>query len=1218
MRSFILPEPHRPLRDDLLAGAGSQRGFALVVTLTLMILLTVIAVGLLTLSSVSLRNANNSQPKQEAQANAKLALMLALGELQKTAGHDQRITATANLTLPDSGDDSRRNWVGVWDSSLYDPSTFDTSNPTGNKTFLKWLVSSRNPSSLAQGNASSVEITAPFVIFNGKVGGTQESNDVEVDEISVLGANGVKTGSYAYWVEDNGLKADISWNETRETRDEVAQAVRLSSAPGVDPRVFQDASLPYNLGDTETLDDSMDFIQNLDKTLTVGHLPHAGGNSSGNHEDWLKRYRHDLSVESKAVLSDTKLGGLQRDLSLAFEMDGTAEAENATKFNQQAGEFVSSGKSERLDSPRTLGGLPVAARYLHRDTKASGGPFSADIIRDDAVMREATWWVIRDYANLYKKVSGSAGNYTLKARSYYPNKAQNEQLSPKLHIFAGGALFDRETDPQVSGNRYIQRPAKANYAPVSLGGTTLVSLKAQGGEVVLGLDMLFYLWNPYNHNISCDNLVMTMSSALPGALYLWKESGATKEVIKTSLYDAIENNVGTRDFSFLIKSQTGGPIVLKPGEVVIATPSSTAGQSNLGFTISSDSGIILRKLNDGMPLTAANSDSIGFRYMLVLGTSVGVNTRGMRNEYELYLPGGSLNLSDLSSSAKFGSELQHLHFPTHALQRDNINTAPTEYFSPETESSTSNKANPVRKVQFGDIGNSKIYFGLLSSLVKPALWEGGKPNPVEAFSRFNPNPIVVKREFNRICNLNQVYNMLCSDNPDELLLQNGIEYSTLDRNAFWGRSFTTAGSESLPLSTIPVSPLHSLASLSHANVSVMGNEPFHPIANSWSSPFVPVDSVYGRIHDEGNDTNKTMHDLSWLLNDALFDRYFFSGIAPKYTITSTGYTPASGASIKQTLTDFFNNSKDAEVNPSLKPSIPSGQTAADIIDLLDPAAAGNDAKGYKKMGAFALLDGAFNINSTSKKAWEALLRSNKNLDLLFSDGGNGTATGTPFPNSVLPANEGLAPSGWSGFSSLTDSQISDLAAEIVTLVKDRGPFMGLSDFVNRQIGTHEGVIQAAIQKTNINGSTASNAGGVAPIYDKIADASMNYFRFAQGNENRNTATGVAKEINQAEILLPLVSRMRPRSDTFTIRAYGSSLTSSGAVKSRAYCEAVVQRVPEYLDGSSNDPWDEPMVDPHDYPSRISPEDSSTLQGLNKIFGRKFTVVSFRWISDVEI
>jgi hypothetical protein len=39
-----------------------------------------------------------------------------------------------------------------------------------------------------------------------------------------------------------------------------------------------------------------------------------------------------------------------------------------------------------------------------------------------------------------------------------------------------------------------------------------------------------------------------------------------------------------------------------------------------------------------------------------------------------------------------------------------------------------------------------------------------------------------------------------------------------------------------------------------------------------------------------------------------------------------------------------------------------------------------------------------------------------------------------------------------------------------------------------------------------------------------------------------------------------------RSDTFLVRAYGDAVNpATGAVESRAWCEAMVQRVPDYVD-----------------------------------------------------
>lgn len=72
-----------------------------------------------------------------------------------------------------------------------------------------------------------------------------------------------------------------------------------------------------------------------------------------------------------------------------------------------------------------------------------------------------------------------------------------------------------------------------------------------------------------------------------------------------------------------------------------------------------------------------------------------------------------------------------------------------------------------------------------------------------------------------------------------------------------------------------------------------------------------------------------------------------------------------------------------------------------------------------------------------------------------------------------------------------------------------------------------------------------------------------------------------------------------RGDTFTIRAYGDARDSQGDIIARAYCEAVVQRLPDYLDAS-----DEREI-------------SFPASSVNKKFGRKFKILQFRWITPKE-
>lgn len=109
---------HHPL-------SKTHGGFALVVTLSLMILLTVIAVGLLSLSAISMRTTSAESMMREARQNARLAMMLALGDLQKTTGLDQRVTAPGQIRGVDVSQPHR---TGVWQGWKWD-GTGDPSSP---------------------------------------------------------------------------------------------------------------------------------------------------------------------------------------------------------------------------------------------------------------------------------------------------------------------------------------------------------------------------------------------------------------------------------------------------------------------------------------------------------------------------------------------------------------------------------------------------------------------------------------------------------------------------------------------------------------------------------------------------------------------------------------------------------------------------------------------------------------------------------------------------------------------------------------------------------------------------------------------------------------------------------------------------------------------------------------------------------------------------------
>ena len=70
-----------------------------------------------------------------------------------------------------------------------------------------------------------------------------------------------------------------------------------------------------------------------------------------------------------------------------------------------------------------------------------------------------------------------------------------------------------------------------------------------------------------------------------------------------------------------------------------------------------------------------------------------------------------------------------------------------------------------------------------------------------------------------------------------------------------------------------------------------------------------------------------------------------------------------------------------------------------------------------------------------------------------------------------------------------------------------------------------------------------------------------------------------------------------------IRGYGEARSADAqTVTARAWCEAVVQRVPEYVDALDA--------------AHVAP--TALRSALNRAFGRRFVIKSFRWLPRAEI
>ena len=128
-------------------------------------------------------------------------------------------------------------------------------------------------------------------------------------------------------------------------------------------------------------------------------------------------------------------------------------------------------------------------------------------------------------------------------------------------------------------------------------------------------------------------------------------------------------------------------------------------------------------------------------------------------------------------------------------------------------------------------------------------------------------------------------------------------------------------------------------------------------------------------------------------------------------------------------------------------------------------------------------------------------------------------------------------------------------------------------------------------------SAAMNYGAVASI---LADREM--FKDAKYKpEQGYRSTGIPGWLTQADVLQVIGPSLTARSDTFRIRTFGEALDAKGNSVAKAYCEAIVQRVPAYLD-----------------PANIPSARGADLSTLNKTYGRQFQIIAFRWLSPNEI
>ena len=346
-------------------------------------------------------------------------------------------------------------------------------------------------------------------------------------------------------------------------------------------------------------------------------------------------------------------------------------------------------------------------------------------------------------------------------------------------------------------------------------------------------------------------------------------------------------------------------------------------------------------------------------------------------------------------------------------------------------------------------------------------------------------------------------------------------------------------------------------------------------------------------------------DTSYEVNTKLWDKYFFSTLG-------MDYLNASGNSFDKAF-DFkkLSSGEKPLPNPRMQFAPLPGDTSIDKI-LSDKT---NADRAPEAIASRILVKGAFNVNSTSQTAWKAFLSTMgaSQLPVVSAAGGNWTKLSWTDPKGIRfnrfghvlsespyqKGGSGGDPEFWNGWRKLSENELDALATEIVKEVKERGPFRSLAEFVNRNPYAssvehqRKGGLQAALDRT-VNAGLPSDVGKAA---NKPAGDSFN-----NAISGENQAVGYASYVMQGDVLQALAPAMQVRSDYFRIRTLGEALDAAGKVVARARCEAFVQRTPEYVD-----PQDSTHFTYNELKSKA-----------NQQFGRRYQIVSFRWLSDTEI
>ncbi|MDB6080028.1 MAG: hypothetical protein JWO82_3775, partial [Akkermansiaceae bacterium] len=1004
-----------------------QRGFTLLVTILLTSLLTVLGVAMLTLSSITLKSSIDEGPRKIAQANARMAMALALGELQAHLGDDRRITADSDII---SATAERPNMLGVWDSvaptellanpqaSAPDYATWKT------RLFRKWLVSSAD---IEATKKREYALTPPTAQTRSIFTESKDGFDLKAEVVPI--EDGRKNhGAMAWAVSQEGTKARMNLGSDRNSRVALNDAIQAPAGPyvGLSGKMRQPGVGWDTRGDRvmDVRQASLDPAYQID----VKDSPGLAG---------------DFTTTSQGILSDVVKGGLKSDLSLGLEL-GDSDFRKS-RWDEVKNPFAASGTlgEQPLYQPLN-GGAPVSINvayppilYTHHIETGSA----------------PTYQSLRSYYSLYQHLYRSGGEKTAfqrqQASAYWPGSAT--------------------------------RGSETSVGPVLDRIMFFLSVQVDDDDIVnLVVTPVITLWNPYNVAIESEGCVVYPWMDFPINIQ-WTVRNSLGSVVAQA-HSWLSTFVGSGDTGegrsvrpyFFCQMTANGdgntkvPLHLAPGEVRVFTPTESSATLFKRTGDEMDRTVRMKPVtkmedfhvNGGLTIRMNESmwqDNDNLNYSLKPDDKLDAVFQFTRDQHNYFVTmEDATRIRDPKQQGRVLSEVQVMRgklsaqtFGTPSYNRDELKT----------------KSQPVAVLE--TYHRSAGQAGQLSDLVFTSNPRQRYVNNMVSATNFAAGPQYES-------SMRQIANVIGS----------GLQVTPDGQRSYFGyNNSADRGRDYLSFFDLPEEPMISLGGFQNADLADSAFGPASQFGNSWASAYLPKSSA-GRLvrRTPGNSPQPLtqpygdpispaglgIYDHSWLLNTALWDGFFFSSVSPqselKDTIGGPGVYDSNQRMENKSAKEVFSAwLLDEKASPLRNPRMSlyrSGLSDDALRDeVFSPA-------GCRKIAAHLMVDGAFNVNSTRETAWAAVLASLRGQAIQLTDRSGKKKTAdvgdtTPAPRLLNPI--GGPGDDWDGFRTLTDKQIKTLAKEIVVEIRRRGPSQSLGEFVNRRLSTDDFGLKGILQ-----------------------------------------------------------------------------------------------------------------------------------------------------------